>query len=155
MTNFYYFLQGFSVEGQENIQEILTKRLYVCQCYTALNSLRANGHFLTKLFDLFTPFSVGLIFLMYHCFEKITILKPNSSRPANSERYLICSKLKDNKVTDKIREYLKRVVLKFAELNNPEFESEQNNLDICELVPSDIIKNDSHFFRYITESNNR
>lgn len=65
-----FLLQGFSVEGQENIQEVLSKRLYVCQCYTALNALRPSGHFVVKMFDLFTPFSVGLLFLMHHCFQR-------------------------------------------------------------------------------------
>lgn len=56
---------GFSVEGQENIQEILSKRLYLCQCLCALGILRTGGHFICKLFDLFTPFSVGLLYIMY------------------------------------------------------------------------------------------
>ena len=42
-----------------------------------------------KLFDLFTPFSVGLVFLMQRAFRQISIFKPVTSRPANSERYLI------------------------------------------------------------------
>ena len=33
-------LQGFSVEGQENIQEILSKQLYLCQFLGALSILR-------------------------------------------------------------------------------------------------------------------
>lgn len=81
---------GFSVEGQENIQEILSKQLYLAQCLVALSIVRTKGHFVVKLFDLFTPFSVSLIYLMHKCFSKITICKPNTSRPANSERYLVC-----------------------------------------------------------------
>lgn len=65
-----YIFQGFSVEGNENLQEILSKQLYVCQCLMALAVVKPHGHFVTKLFDLFTPFSVGLIFIMYNCFEK-------------------------------------------------------------------------------------
>lgn len=33
-------LQGFSVEGQENIQEVLTKQLVLCQYVCALSILR-------------------------------------------------------------------------------------------------------------------
>ena len=40
-----------------------------------------------KLFDIFTPFSVGLVYLMYRAFQRISIYKPVTSRPANSERY--------------------------------------------------------------------
>lgn len=81
---------GFSVEGQENIQEILSKQLYLAQCLVALTIVRTKGHFVVKLFDLFTPFSVSLMYLMYKCFTRICICKPNTSRPANSERYLVC-----------------------------------------------------------------
>lgn len=69
---------GFSVKGQENSQEILSKQLYLCQCLVGLNVVRENGHLVIKLFDLLTPFSVGLIYLMYKCFHQICILKPNS-----------------------------------------------------------------------------
>lgn len=34
------YAQGFSVEGQENIQEILSKQLYLCQFLCALSILR-------------------------------------------------------------------------------------------------------------------
>ncbi|MED6282441.1 Cap-specific mRNA (nucleoside-2'-O-)-methyltransferase 1 [Ilyodon furcidens] len=78
---------GFSVEGQENIQEILTKQLLLCQFLTALSTLRTGGHFVCKTFDLFTPFSVGLVYLLYLCFDRISLFKPVTSRPANSERW--------------------------------------------------------------------
>lgn len=81
---------GFSVEGQENIQEILSKQLYLAQCLVALSIVRTKGHFVVKIFDLFTSFSVSLIYLMHKCFSKVSICKPNTSRPANSERYLVC-----------------------------------------------------------------
>lgn len=138
---------GFSVEGQENEQEILSKQLYLCQCLTALSIVRVDGHFVTKLFDLFTPFSVGLIYLMYKCFKKICIVKPNTSRPANSERYLVCKWKKSN--TDAIRQYLFDVNLHLYENSNNDLDS-----DICELVPLDVIHADQEFYNYICESNN-
>lgn len=50
-------------------------------------SLNLGGHFICKTFDLFTPFSVGLIYLLYCCFERVCLFKPITSRPANSERW--------------------------------------------------------------------
>ena len=50
---------GFSVEGQENIQEILSKQLYLCQFLVAMSIVRTGGHFVCKLFDLFTPLEQG------------------------------------------------------------------------------------------------
>jgi hypothetical protein len=55
-------------------------------CNQVLSNSFAGGNFVCKLFDLFTPFSVGLVYLMYKSFQRISILKPNTSRPANSER---------------------------------------------------------------------
>ena len=46
----------------------------------------SDGHFVCKLFDVFTPFSVGLVYLMNMAFREVCIMKPNTSRPANSER---------------------------------------------------------------------
>ena len=92
------------MEGQENIQEILLKQLVLCQYLCALSILRTGkyallmfilvlslslgGHFVCKVFDMFTPFSVGLFYLLYRCFDEVCIFKPVTSRPANSERYI-------------------------------------------------------------------
>lgn len=135
---------GFSVENQENIQEILSKRLYLCQILMALNVVRTGGHFVVKLFDLFTPFSVGLIYLVYKCFKKICICKPNTSRPANSERYLVCKWKKPG--TDTIQRHLFQV--------NQFFDSKKDNTDILELVPHEELAGNEAFFQYICDSNN-
>ena len=39
-----YHFQGFSVEGQENIQEILSKQLYLCQFLVAVSILRVGEY---------------------------------------------------------------------------------------------------------------
>lgn len=65
-----YCCQGFSVKGREELQEVASKNIYLCQCYLALEVLRPHGSFVTKIFDVFTPFSVGLLYLMYSCFEQ-------------------------------------------------------------------------------------
>ncbi|XP_065222418.1 cap-specific mRNA (nucleoside-2'-O-)-methyltransferase 1 [Planococcus citri] len=137
---------GFCVEGNENIQEILSKRIYLCQCLVALSIVRKNGHFVCKLFDVFTPFSVGIIYLMYNCFKKISIHKPNTSRPANSERYIICKWRNDN--VDFIRDYMYYVNELLDQCG------ESNDDDISELVPLAVMKDDVNFYDYIVKSNN-
>ncbi|KAH8396471.1 hypothetical protein KR222_011153 [Zaprionus bogoriensis] len=140
---------GFSVEGQENIQEILSKQLYLCQFVTALKILRTDGSFVCKLFDLFTPFSVGLVYLMYKCFQQIAIIKPNSSRPANSERYIVCKhKLPQ---TEAIVEYMCTVN---RILNEESQQESEQQLDVLELYNREEMHQDEHFMRYIVESNN-
>lgn len=146
-TNGVHFVMadgGFSVEGQENIQEILSKQLYLCQCLTALKILRENGNFVCKLFDVFTPFSVGLIFLMYKCFHEIAIIKPNTSRPANSERYLVCKRKKLD-TSD---------VIQYLNLINFYLNEESNDNDVTEIVDNDVLFGYNEFVHYIINSNN-
>lgn len=134
------------MEGQENIQEILSKQLYLCQCLVALSIVRTKGHFVVKVFDLFTPFSVSLIYLMYKSFEMISICKPNTSRPANSERYLVCKWKKP--YTENIRQYLFEINKELWDNNK------ESNIDVLELVPLNVIQSDKNFMDYIYNSNN-
>ncbi|CAK1551141.1 unnamed protein product [Leptosia nina] len=135
---------GFSVTGQENIQEILSKQLYLCQCLAALMLVRTGGHFVVKLFDVFTRFSVGLIYIMYRCFEKVCIFKPVTSRPANSERYLVCMWKKVG--TESVERHLESVnSMMWNELDKED--------DITELVPLSVLTEDEAFYEYIFKSN--
>jgi len=137
---------GFSVAGNENIQEILSKQLYLCQFLVALLIVRKGGNFVCKLFDLFTPFSVGLVYLMYKSFQKISIHKPNTSRPANSERYIICQwKREDCKVITDYMYHVNEKLWKFGSTSQK---------DILEVVPLEVLTSDSDFYNYIVSSNN-
>ncbi|CAH8847177.1 unnamed protein product [Trichobilharzia szidati] len=90
---------SFDFTGQYNFQEILCKQLFVCQCLCALMILRPGGHFLMKLYDTFTEFTTGLIYAMGYLFEEIFIVKPVTSRPANSEKFLICKSLRSTLIS--------------------------------------------------------
>ncbi|KAF9421128.1 hypothetical protein HW555_002840 [Spodoptera exigua] len=135
---------GFSVQGQENIQEILSKQLYLCQCLAALMLVRTGGHFVVKLFDVFTLFSVGLVYIMYRCFDKVCIHKPVTSRPANSERYLVC--LWKRLGTEPAEQHL-------ASVNSILWSDTERGGDVTQLVPLSVLKEDKSFFEYIYKSN--
>uniref|UniRef100_A0A670YFZ5 Cap-specific mRNA (nucleoside-2'-O-)-methyltransferase 1 n=1 Tax=Pseudonaja textilis TaxID=8673 RepID=A0A670YFZ5_PSETE len=137
---------GFSVEGQENIQEILSKQLTLCQFLTGLSVIRTGGHFICKTFDLFTPFSVGLVYLLYCCFECVSIFKPVTSRPANSERYVVCRGLKAG--IEEVRDYLFTVNIKINQLRN-------SDQDVNLVVPLEVIRDDHDFYHYMIRSNER
>lgn len=136
---------GFYVKDQ-NTQEIASKQLYLCQCLVALSIVKVQGCFVLKLFDCFSDFTVGLLYFMYRCFEQICIVKPNSSRPANSERYLVCRYKKAN--IDSVKIHLFNVNVRIWRSFGY-----CNYSDINELVPLDIITNDQIFFNYIVNSN--
>ncbi|XP_069744246.1 cap-specific mRNA (nucleoside-2'-O-)-methyltransferase 1-like [Narcine bancroftii] len=135
---------GFSVEGQENLQEILSKQLLLCQILVGLSVVRTGGHFVCKTFDLFTPFSAGLIYLLFLCFERVSLFKPVTSRPANSERYVVCRALRTG--TDPVREYLFTVNQKLNQLRGTE-------QDVTTLVPLPLMKDHEPFYTHLQASN--
>uniref|UniRef100_A0A0K2UNK7 Cap-specific mRNA (nucleoside-2'-O-)-methyltransferase 1 n=1 Tax=Lepeophtheirus salmonis TaxID=72036 RepID=A0A0K2UNK7_LEPSM len=143
---------GFGVDGMENIQEILSKQLYLCQFIVALSIVREGGHFVCKLFDIFTHFSVNLVYLMYKSFEHVSLHKPNTSRPANSERYIICKwKKKD---TGPVCGYLLHINRLLNEKNYGLNGVTSSSTDVIEIVPRDIMFKETEFIDYIIKSNN-
>lgn len=80
----------------------------------------------------------------------VGILKPNASRPANSERYFIASGLKHSKVTLAVREYLRKIVHELWDLR-----SKNSDADVLEIVPVDLIKKDVQFFEYLWSSSKK
>lgn len=127
------------------IKELFTKQFHLSNCVLALSLLRVRGTFISKIFDSFTPFTVGLIYLMYKCFDEIAIIKLNSSRPANSERYLVCRRMKPQ--TDTIRDHLYQINKAMANLSD-------TSSDVIELVALNVLTADRKFYDYIFERNN-
>lgn len=151
---------GFSVAGQENIQEILSKRIYLCQFLVALSVVRpeteahSGGIFFCKLFDIFTPFSVGLVYLMYIAFKRISLHKPNTSRPANSERYIVCDELSEEGAT-LVKDYLTSVNNELDRIWKGHSGKGKPKEDINEIVPLDLIFSDKPFYEYLVDHNER
>jgi len=101
---------GFSVAGKENYQELLSRQLVLCQFAAAIATLREGGVFVCKLFDTFLRFTVDCMYLMRLAFKDVAIIKPNQSRPANSERYVVCRGLRRRGGLDHpILQYMLRV----------------------------------------------
>ena len=53
-----------------------------------------NGVFILKIFDVFLKSTTQLIYLLNCFYKKVYIVKPNTSRHANSEKYLVCKYFK-------------------------------------------------------------
>ncbi|KCV73378.1 hypothetical protein H696_00917 [Fonticula alba] len=73
-----------------NQQEQLVRHLVFCEMLTGLSILRKGGSMALKVFDTVTPFSVGMIYILTRLFNSVHLVKPSCSRPAGSERYLVC-----------------------------------------------------------------
>ena len=162
---------GFDVAGEEDKQELRSQQLILCECIIALAALRVGGSFVCKLFDVFLPFSVGLLYLMHRCFDALAIIKPNQSRPANSERYLVCRGKREGidgvlrylyHANDRINE-LKRTPSTFpnkSDRRRPRspppplsFPPAEPEMAVLSLVPEDVITADAAFLSYIQRSN--
>ena len=87
---------GFDYSSDFNGQELNSCRIIYSEIVTALNVLNKDGHFIIKLFDLFSLTSLQFLELLNQCFKEVIIYKPETSRPANSEKYLVCRHFLDN-----------------------------------------------------------
>jgi cap1 methyltransferase len=86
---------GFDLEETDDKtllhrQEFLSSRLLLTQATIGIACTKASGNFVLKVFDTVTHFSAQILYILAQCFREILIFKPVSSRPANSERYIIC-----------------------------------------------------------------
>lgn len=99
-------------------QEFLSSRLIICELLTAINVLKVGGIAMIKVFDTVTSLSAQVVYLAAICSESISLIKPISSRPANSERYLVLHGLRDYDVTEKITELLETANNSYIEDSN-------------------------------------
>ncbi|KAJ1508881.1 FtsJ methyltransferase domain-containing protein 2, partial [Coelomomyces lativittatus] len=80
---------GMDVVGQEHIQEHLHLPLMLAQLHVAFQSLREHGKLVWKIYDVTTPCMMSLLTCVAMHFRSFTLWKPTTSRPANSERYVL------------------------------------------------------------------
>lgn len=87
---------AISVNGKEKIQEQLNTRIQIAETNTALMSLKYGGNFVLKVYDLVTKPSMDLLYILSNVFDSVYVFKPITSRPANSEKYVVCIGYNDN-----------------------------------------------------------
>ena len=85
---------GFDFSTNFNKQEQTSLKIIFCEIVTALSVQKKGGDFVCKIFDSYTSISVSFLFLLYKHYDVVYITKPFTSRPANSEKYLICKGFK-------------------------------------------------------------
>jgi 23S rRNA U2552 (ribose-2'-O)-methylase RlmE/FtsJ len=81
---------GFDFSVDYENQEKTVYTLLVASAIVGLQVLSADGLFVLKLFDVFSSPTHYLLRLITLCFKEWYLYKPATSRPCNSERYLIC-----------------------------------------------------------------
>ena len=79
---------------QYSKKESFHYKLIFAEIVTALLLQKTGGNFVLKVFDLFTSTSYSILeFLRLH-YEELEIVKPATSRPTNSERYILMRNFK-------------------------------------------------------------
>ena len=81
---------GFDFTENFNDQEVNMLKLLFAQISFALSMQAPGGHFVLKIFDFYLPATLDLIYLLSSFYERVYIVKPDTSRYANSEKYLVC-----------------------------------------------------------------
>jgi len=89
-----YFITGdggfdFTLNFNEQ-EKVMIPLLFAQMCY-ALLMQRHGGTFVLKFFDCFMNATIDIQYILSSFYEKVYIIKPHTSRYANSERYIVCT----------------------------------------------------------------
>lgn len=133
-------------DGHLGIRENRVKQQVLSYCALCLGVVRPHGTMIVKLMETYTPFTVGLIYLLRQCFARMCLIKPNSSRASSGERYLMLQWRRPDVTA--IREHLLCTNESLARM------AEQHN-DVRELVPLDVLRADGAFDAYVRDCNER
>jgi 23S rRNA U2552 (ribose-2'-O)-methylase RlmE/FtsJ len=107
---------GFDFSIDFNQQEILATNLLLAQVSFAISMQKVGGHFILKIFDIFTKTTCDIMYLLSSLYKQVYIVKPNTSRLANSEKYIVCKGFKQ--YPEKL---INNIIRKYEKLKTSEF----------------------------------
>ena len=81
---------GFDFSMNFNDQEIHITRLLFAQVVYAVFLQKKGGSFILKLFDCFMPQTLDILAILSCFYDRVYVTKPQTSRQANSEKYIVC-----------------------------------------------------------------
>jgi 23S rRNA U2552 (ribose-2'-O)-methylase RlmE/FtsJ len=87
---------GFDFSIDYNSQEFMASKLILTEILYALSIQKTNGTFILKVFDIYYYLSIDFLYLLGCFYSNVYIYKPNTSRYANSEKYIICKNFNSN-----------------------------------------------------------
>ena len=130
---------GFDFSVDFNNQENMATQLILCEVFYALAMQKQGGTFILKIFDVFHKPTVDILYLLCYYYNSVSIMKPHTSRIANSEKYVVCQGFR---IADS-----SKIVEQFSEL----FDSLSSSPErILSILPQD---HDLYFLNKIEEMN--
>ena len=131
---------GFDFSENYNSQENDFIIFLICEIYIIFNILKDNGNAVIKLYDIYSRNSMKILYILTLFFDEVFIIKPFSSRPANSEKYVLCKSFKiSNENLDRYKERFKNIIV-------------TQNLNLLDdSIPYKFIKLISEYNKFYTE----
>ena len=96
---------GFDFSVDFNNQENIATTLILSEVFYALALQKEGGTFILKIFDIFHKPTIDILYLLSYYYTNVTIMKPYTSRVANSEKYVICQGFKIADSTQIIQQF--------------------------------------------------
>ena len=105
---------GIDVSDNFHLQETLMYPLLIAQIEGMLRNIVTGGCFILKIFETDMYHTKEIMYLLGCLFRQVIIVKPRTSRPLNSEKYLVCRNMIlkcdtiKTKLADTLKEYRNR-----------------------------------------------
>lgn len=96
---------GFDFSVDFNQQESMATQLILCEVFYAVSMQKQGGSFILKIFDVFHKSTVDILYILSYYYKHVSIMKPYTSRIANSEKYVICQGFKMSDSTQIIQQF--------------------------------------------------
>jgi len=81
------------ISGVGHQEQIMTQLLF-SQVFVALQVQKKGGSFVCKMFDSYTQPTMFILRIIRKYYKSMVLFKPESSRPANAEKYIVAYKFK-------------------------------------------------------------
>ncbi|GMR59004.1 hypothetical protein PMAYCL1PPCAC_29199, partial [Pristionchus mayeri] len=124
-------------------KEVMFRDSYLGQLLYATGVVRNGGRAVIHFLDTNTSLSMAVLYLAHIVFDRVAIYKPRTSRPGNTERFLICDGLRPKEA---------KAVKKYIEES---LEKVRQGEYLVRLLPDRIMDEDGNFIEYARETNNK
>jgi 23S rRNA U2552 (ribose-2'-O)-methylase RlmE/FtsJ len=81
---------GFGCSGDDVCQENFQIPIIIAEMMIMFRKLIVGGDFVMKIFTTWSKQTISLLWILSRCFDSFAIVKPQSSRCTNFERYVQC-----------------------------------------------------------------
>lgn len=142
---------GFDYSSDFNGQELNSSKIIYSEIAVALNVLNKEGNFIIKFFDLFSLNSIQFLALLNQSFEKVYVFKPETSRPANSEKYIVCINFLDN-LSSEFKNSLLTCIKNWSKDNENDSYSIFKNYKINNQITYDLIDLNDEYLKFQIKS---